>query len=287
MFAFLSDFFTKKEIQLFSPIRLSDCEIRKPYLLEREGIASGTAIMLAIPYFTAACLDPERNLSAYAVSKDYHGFFRNLFAELLPLLRERFPEYKFAGFADHSPIAELPAAAHAGLGVIGKNDLLLTEPYSSYVFLGELITDALLPSVSEPIRSCPDCGACKRACPKEKLGGCLSELTQKKQPLSDAEQENLIRYGSVWGCDLCQECCPYTIQAIQSGSIFTKIPYFSEDPIPRLTLETLDRMTDEEFSSRAYSWRGRETIRRNLELLRAQDAQIRTNAHRKGDLCSN
>ena len=285
MFAFLSEFFSKKGIRLFSPIRLSDCEIRKPYLLDHAGISSGTVFMIAVPYFTKFCLDPERNLSAYAVSRDYHVFFRELFAELLPLLRERFPENRFAGFADHSPIAELQAAAHTGLGVIGKNGLLLTEEYSSYVFLGEVITDALLPSVFLPIRSCPDCGACKRVCPMDATGVCLSALTQKKGILTEAEKERVLRYGSVWGCDLCQKNCPYTIRAIKTGSIFSPIPFFSEDPIPRLTAETLDRMTDEDFQTRAFSWRGRETIRRNLGLLGALRDDNNAEPRRKGDLC--
>ena len=223
--------------------------------------------MIAVPYFTRACLSPDRNLSAYAVSRDYHGFFEAFFAELLPVLRQKYPNERFAGFADHSPVAELQAAAHAGLGVIGKNGLLITEKYSSYVFLGELITSAHLPAQTRPIASCIGCGKCRTACPMEKIGTCLSALTQKKGELTEAEAADLLAYGSVWGCDLCQEVCPYTQKAIRNGTIFTKIPYFEVDCIPRLTLKILDEMSDEQFASRAYSWRGRETIRRNLALM--------------------
>lgn len=267
MLQFLSQYFANRQIDLFAPIPLSECEIRKPYLLEREGIADGTAILFAVPYFTRACLDPKRNLSAYAVSRDYHGFFRALFDELLPILREKYPNEKFAGFADHSPIAELQAAARAGLGVIGKNSLLITEKYSSYVFLGELVTSARLPTQIKPISACLDCGKCRAACPTEELGTCLSALTQKKGTLTEKEEADVRSFGSVWGCDICQEVCPYTQKAIQKGTIFTEISYFKADCIPRLTLEILDGMNDETFSGRAYSWRGRETIRRNLSLM--------------------
>ena len=267
MLSFLSDFFQKKQISLFSTIKLSDCEIRKPYLLERENIASGTVVMIAVPYYTRAALSLDRNVSAYAVPRDYHGFFRSLFAELLPILREKWPEESFAGFADHSPIAELQAAAHSGLGVIGMNSLLLTKPYSSYVFLGELITTAELPTVFQPIEPCMNCGACRCACPMEKIGTCLSALTQQKGELTDREKEILVQYGSAWGCDLCQEVCPYTKRALAEGTLFSPIPYFQEQTIARLTTDRLDRMDDPEFESRAYAWRGRETVRRNLEIL--------------------
>lgn len=267
MLKFLSDFFHQKQIFLFSAIKLSDCEIRKPYLLQRENISSGTVIMLAIPYYSKAALSADRNVSAYAVPRDYHGFFKALFEELLPILREKWPDYSFAGFADHSPIAELQAAAHAGLGEIGMNSLLLTKPYSSYVFLGELITTAELPTVYQPIQPCSRCGACRRACPMEKIGTCLSAMTQQKGELTDQQKEALIQYGSAWGCDLCQEVCPYTKRALEAGTLFSPIPYFEEQTIAHLTTDRLDQMEVSEFESRAYSWRGRDPIRRNLEIL--------------------
>lgn len=270
MQSIFSDFFQKKKIDLFSALPLSLCEIRKPYLLEREEISDGTVIMIAVPYFTRAARSPDRNLSAYAVCRDYHGFFRVLFDELIPLLRARYPNERFAGFADHSPIAELQAAARAGLGVIGRNGLLITERYSSYVFLGEVITTAVLPSAPVPIRECVGCGKCRRACPMEDLGGCLSALTQKKGAPPDGLRRAIRQYRTVWGCDICQEVCPYTQRAMESGSIFSPIPFFSEETVPCLTTELLDSMSDEEFAARSFAWRGRETVRRNLLLYEEQ-----------------
>lgn len=271
MFAFLSEILQKNHIDCFAALPLSACRVTKPYLLERAGITSGSAVILAVPYFTPACASPERNLSAYAVGYNYHAFFDALFEELLPLLKERYPEHRFAGFADHSPIAEIEAASRAGLGVIGKNGLLLTERYSSYVFLGELLTDAPLPYTLVEPRFCESCGLCQKICPMEKIGTCLSALTQKKGELDEAEIAALRRYGSCWGCDLCQEVCPHTVRAIQSGSIYTPIPYFHENNIPRLSLAILDAMEEDEFQKRSYSWRKRETIRRNLLLLQEKD----------------
>lgn len=269
MFEYLSKFFEKKRIDCWGTIPLDACTVRKPYLLERAGITHGTVILVAVPYYTEACADPARNISAYAVSRDYHAFFEAFYAEALAELRARFPENRFAGFSDHSPIDEVEAAARIGLGVIGKNHLLLTEKYSSYIFLGELVTDAILPCKVGEIEVCEGCGLCMKQCPASDCGGCLSALTQKKGALSDDEQAAILRYGSAWGCDICQEVCPHTKRAIACGSIFTPIPFFREQTLACLTSEALDGMSDEVFAKRAYAWRGRETVRRNLLLLEA------------------
>ncbi len=267
MFHFLSEFFQKNSIHCIAPIRLSDCRITKPYLLERCGIQSGTVFIFAVPYFTKTCEDPHRNISAYAISKDYHIFFRGLFDELIPQLREKFPQNRFVGFADHSPINEIDAAVRAGLGVLGKNHMLLTPLYSSYVFLGEIITDAELPAKALPLRFCSACGACQQVCPANACGTCLSALTQKKGVLTDSEA-NLIRKQKIaWGCDLCQAVCPHTQKALESGTIYTPIPFFEEDPIAHLTVDRINTMTQEVFDARAYSWRGKDPILRNLKLI--------------------
>jgi epoxyqueuosine reductase len=268
MFSFLSDFFQKKAIDCFAPIPLEACRITKPYLLEREGIGEGTAILFAVPYFTPACDFPERNLSAYAVGKDYHLFFKLLSEQLLQTLRKEFPEHRFAAFADHSPIDERHAAAMAGLGMLGKNGLLITKKYSSYVFLGEIITDAILEESPKEIAYCEACGACDRVCPLRlgKTMECLSAVTQRKTPLTPLEETALRAHKTVWGCDLCQEVCPHTKQAKQNGTIYTPLIFFEEDTLPMLSSETFSKMDGTAFASRAYSWRGREVISRNLDI---------------------
>lgn len=275
MLNFLSEYFLHCGIRLFAPIPLDLCKVKKPYLLDRAGIRpdSGSAVMLAIPYLTPAATVPERNLSAYAVPCDYHLFFRDLFDDLLPRLRAGFPDDRFAGFADHSPIDERDAAARAGLGVIGENGMLITGRYSSYVFLGEIITSAFLPSSVREIRYCEGCGACRRACPMEKIGTCLSALTQKKGALTEEENTVIRRFGSVWGCDICGEVCPHTRRALQNGTIYSEIPFFSQNTISHLTLPELDAMDDAAFSARAFAWRGRDTIRRNLLLFEKDRSQ--------------
>jgi epoxyqueuosine reductase len=263
----IAELLSAEGIDLFSFLSLSECRITKKYLLDRIGIAEGSVIVMAVPY---ACDDiGGGNISEYAKSRDYHLFFSQLFSGLTTALKSKFPENNFFGFADHSPIDERHAAALAGLGVIGKNRLLLTEKYSSFVFLGEVITDLPLDSEAGEIGYCHGCDACQAACPVsfEGVSDCLSAVTQKKGEL-DPNQSSLIRSsGCAWGCDACQLACPYTRRAIERGTIFTPIPFFTEDRIDTLSLSRLAHMSDGEFAERAYSWRGRETVARNLSLL--------------------
>ena len=267
MYEFISALLTGEGINCFAPILLKHCTVKKKYLLEKAGIADGTAIIMAVPYFTPDCIGAT--ISAYTVSRDYHLFFSELFAKILPILKERFPGTRFAGFADHSPISEIEAAAAAGLGVIGKNNLLITEKYSSFVFIGELICDAKLTD-DEPkeILTCENCGLCLAKCPMKNGRECLSYVSQKKGVLSPDDEAYIKEHGAVFGCDICQLVCPHTKKAIAEKTIFTEIPFFNANALPCPTAEDIKSMSDEEFSRRAYSWRGRDCILRNLELIK-------------------
>ncbi len=260
-------------------IPLSVCKPAKSYLLDKAGTPStGTAILFAIPYvMTADVRDPGRNLSLYAVPRDYHGYVKGLSETLIPQLIEFFPSHRFALFADHSPINEVDAAARAGLGVLGLNGLLITPEYGSFVFIGEVVTDADYetvtgtkePSFPDIAPLCEGCGACVAACPigckdsaREK---CLSALTQKKGALTEDEAIAIRNNGLVWGCDVCQLACPHNRRVIHAEKD-TPIPYFREDRLLRMETAVLDNMCDDKFAERAYAWRGRAVIRRNTEL---------------------
>ena len=264
----IKELLAARGIMLVAPLSLAACTVQKPYLLERAGITSGTAFLFAVPYYTTKCDLAASNISAYAVSRDYHLFFRELFDEVLPLLQKEFPENRFAGFTDHSPIMEAQAAVRAGLGFWGCNHLFLTDEHSSFVFLGEIVSDVILDAPAKEERTCSACGACRRACPVElDTARCHSALTQKKGDLSEKEQEALLAHGSAWGCDLCQLACPVTKRARERGSLYTTIPFFSESAHTPLSAKEVLEMSEEEFTRRAYSWRGRQTILRNLLLL--------------------
>ena len=265
MYKKISELLISEGLTVFAPIGLESCTVKKKYLLEKAGIECGTAVMIAAPYYTRHC--EGASISAYAVSRDYHLFYKELFARILPALQNEFPGNRFAGFADHSPIDEIEAAAKAGLGFIGKNGMLITEKYSSFVFIGELIFDASIKIAPNQIKSCEGCDACTRACPMKNGRACLSAVTQKKGELTPDEIEYIREYGSAWGCDICQNVCPHTKRAKAAGTIFSEIPFFNENPISHPSVNDIVAMSDGEFFSRAFSWRGRDCILRNLKLI--------------------
>ncbi len=268
MLDFLKNELAKFEIELVCTIPLSECNVIRPYKLKNAGLDEScelSVIIFAIPYYTK---QKGRNISAYAIPRDYHHFARLLFDGLIPKLCAKYPQYKFAGFADNSPIGEVHAAAMSGLGILGDNMMLITEKYSSYIFLGEIITDHPLPRKDHyEIKGCRHCGLCRASCPMGEIGECLSALTQKKGELSKDEKKHLVSHGSAWGCDICSEVCPYTEAALKNGTIYSPIEFFNRQNTPMLTSELINSMSDEQFSQRAYSWRGREIILRNLKLL--------------------
>ena len=275
MTEFLKRELARYGIELFGYVPMERCHISRPYKLgdlANTDMSRLGVIIMAIPYYAHA---DDLNISRYAAARDYHAFCDELWGDLIPKLEKKFAPYKFRGFADNSPIFERDAAALAGLGVIGDNGMLITEKYSSYVFLAEIITDHPIPvSDTYEIKHCDGCGKCRAACPMSEIGQCLSALTQKKGELTEDEQAGMIKYGSAWGCDICQDVCPHTVAAIESGSIYTPVKFFNENLTPHLTVQALDGMSDEEFRRRAYSWRGRKVIARNLELFEGKDHEL-------------
>lgn len=269
----MKDFFKQFDIEFYSLIPVSKCKILKRYLLEKNGFdESANAILFLIPYRSEK---KPINLSVYASVKDYHGFVNILGVELEKYVSKKYPHGKFKIFADHSPIDEVYGACISGLGFIGDNGLLINEKYSSFVFLAECITDlsanelGIDAVLDVSVKECIHCGACKRACPSHCMDAndprpkteCLSAVTQKKGELNDDEIAMMLNSGVIWGCDICQNVCPYT-----KNASFTPIEYFNDDVITLLDSKTLNSMSDTELLTRPFSWRGRAIIQRNIEI---------------------
>ena len=267
----LRSVFEKEGIEFWGVVPFEECRCRRPDLIKRRGVRAEeirSAVIFLVPYY----VDSEKgNISLYARSGDYHFYCDALFERILPALTACFGG-SFLGFADKSPIEENIAAVKAGLGVLGDNYMVINEKYGSFVFLAEILStvppEALgFTGTTAPLSFCLHCGACKRACPAASHGGeCLSALTQQKGALSPAQEDYIREYGFAWGCDICQLACPMTKKAIESGAV-TPIGFFKENRISLLTEDILNGMSKETFRFRAFSWRGKSPLLRNLSLL--------------------
>ena len=264
----IKSFFEKEKIEYFSVLPYSFCRETAPEIMAREDFSPKSVIIYLIPYYTGVGV----NLSRYAISRDYHLCIKEISERLIATLSKSFPDAHFRSYGDHSPIDERHAAISAGLGILGDSGLLINEKYGTYVFIADVVTDIppeLLGAkvTPEKLQKCISCGACKRACPTGILSGksceCLSFITQKKGELTSDEILLMKQYNTVWGCDECQSACPYN-----KNAKLTPVPFFFEQRIEKLTQEVLDSMSKEEFKTRAFAWRGRKTVERNVKIFK-------------------
>lgn len=253
-------FFEKEKIEYFGSAKISERHI---VISRKLPEFAKYVTMFLVPYKN----EPEkRNVSYYAVAKDYHYYTKEIEKSLRDQLEKNGITEKFRIFSDNSPFDERKLACELHLGFIGENNLLINEEYGSFVFLAELVTEKNLDlsSGNGTQRSeCEKCNMCKKACPTKFLDGkgtCMSEISQKKN-LSDDEKELLKKHYLAWGCDICQQVCPYNKRAKNSP-----IEFFSQDLLPYVTSDMIEKMDEKDFAKRAYAWRGKSVIMRNFDL---------------------
>lgn len=223
---------------------------------------SKSVIVACFPYLLSEENYHKSNVSKYAAVTDYHTVAMSRLNSAVTKLKEIYPQNEFSAFADNSPIPEVSAACKSGLGVRGMNSLLITEEYGSYVFIGEIVTDLEITQVESEEKKCMGCKKCIGLCPSGALSEnafdksvCLSEITQKKGELSESETKLMKECGCVWGCDICQDVCP-----MNKNAAVTKIEEFLFSPLAYVESGC-------GLDGRAYEWRGRKVIERNISIL--------------------
>lgn len=185
-----------------------------------EGVQS--VILVAVPYWPGS-FPKEQNdpmhgvISCYAWGTDYHKIIEKKLKQLSKWLME-FGGGKARLYVDHGAVQERDLATRAGLGFTGKHTLLIHPRYGSGMFLGEILSTLPLPPDEAP--NMPDCGSCTRcldACPTDAFVGpytldarkCISYLTIELKGSIPLELRKGIG-NRIYGCDICQQVCPWT-----------------------------------------------------------------------------
>ncbi|WP_312562554.1 tRNA epoxyqueuosine(34) reductase QueG [Anaerospora sp.] len=232
-------------------------------------------IVCLFPYYIGQ--QKAANVSKYTYSRDYHLIIKEKLAQIQTYLQSLLPDFQSQAFADTGPLADRYLAYLAGLGFYGINSCLITDKYGSYFFIGYLLTNVPFTPDMPLNRVCLQCGRCQAACPGQIIlgdftidpRGCKSYLTQKKAALSPAEVAIIGKTPLVFGCDICQDVCPHN-----RNIAVTPLIEFQNDLLPAVRDDELIPLSNKEFrrlfGDRAFSWRGKQILLRNLNITAGQ-----------------
>ena len=190
-----------------------------------------------------------RDRSNYAWGDDYHKIIKGKLLNILKLIESK-ESIKGIACVDTSPVMEKVWAQKGGIGWIGKHTNLITRSHGSWIFLGEIIIDFELEPDQEFIDDlCGSCTACLDACPTQAFPQpyvldstkCISYLTIEHKNEFEINP-NLSNW--IYGCDICQEVCPWNIKFSQKS---TEIAFKERDEFKNRTLNDWKLLTEQEF----------------------------------------
>jgi epoxyqueuosine reductase len=226
---------------------------------------------------------PRGWISRYAWGSDYHFLMRERLERLRKAIEALVPAAETRLYVDTGPINERTFARYSGIGWVGKNTLIINQRKGSWFFLGVVLTNLdLAPDLPAPDR-CGSCTRCIEACPTQAFvrpyvmdaSRCIAYFTiELKGSIPEELRPGIGR--NVFGCDICQDVCPWNSRASgleaasrdvpaagRSSVAVTKIPEFqplgvksqSETPIPASKpfslfnppLEELTSLTEDGF----------------------------------------
>jgi epoxyqueuosine reductase len=242
-------------------------------------IVTGTMYNTDRPYSTE-CADPDRaQIARYAWGDDYHDVIGARLESLLAWMREQSPEpFEARAYVDTGPVQERVYAQHAGVGWIGKNTCVITPEIGSWIFLAAIICSLPLDVDAPSLDQCGSCTLCIEACPTQAIVApgvldstrCISYLTIELR--GDIPEAHRAGVGShVYGCDICQEVCPWNASAPRSDD-----PAWQPRPAwDRVDLLTLAQRSDDDLTA---ALRGSPMKRTKVQGVRRNIALARENA---------
>lgn len=213
-----------------------------------------SVISLGVNYFVDNNYDMKKDsgkISRYAWGEDYHFVLWRMLDKLIDTIKANIPEFIGKSYVDTGPVMDKVWAIKAGLGWMGKNSNVINKKKGSYFFIGNIITNLDLKN-SEIIKNfCGNCNACIEACPTSAIvedyvvdaSKCISYLTIENKKEIPIEFKNKFQ-NWIFGCDICQEVCPWNIKFSTQTSIIT----FKENIVKELSFDNIENMTEEEFN---------------------------------------
>ncbi len=228
-------------------------------------------------YSTETPAEPRGWISRYAWgAQDYHDAVMRRLRKVEAAIKDawRSADLRTSCYVDTGPIVERVVARYAGIGWIGKNTCIINQKLGSWLFLGVILTSLDLTSEFAALPAPDRCGACTRcidACPTDALiapyqldaNKCISYLTiEKRGEIAEELRAGMGRH--VFGCDICQDVCPWNRKA----PVNRAEEFQPRDGLVNPTLEWLADLSAEEFR-RAF---------RGSPLRRARRSGLRRNA---------
>lgn len=234
-----------------------------------------SVIVILFPYYTGQ--DGQANVARYCRCHDYHSIVHDYLERISAYLRDHYPPHECLPIVDTAPLSDRWLAYQAGLGFYGDNHCFINERYGSYCFIGSILTTLPFEPDAPVQQECHHCGACHRACPGQCFAGraydynrCKSYLTQKKGSFTLPEIDIMTKTPLIWGCDVCQDVCPHN-----QHIAMTPINEFYRNRLSFLSKEHLENLSNKQFQQafgmRAFAWRGKKTLLRNIACLESRD----------------
>ena len=212
-----------------------------------------SVISLGMNYYTGYGqneLNSDNKFSNYAWGEDYHDILKSRLYKLLNWLKIEIPDLNGIACVDTSPVMDKVWAQRAGLGWQGKHTNLITKDFGSWLFLGELLVDIELDYdelFSEDL--CGSCTSCIDSCPTQALGEyeiyaekCISYLTIEHR--GDFPDNRSELHNWIYGCDICQEVCPWNEKFSQ---VTIQNYFYPKKEILYWTNEDWERIDEEGF----------------------------------------
>jgi epoxyqueuosine reductase len=263
-------------------------DVRRIMPAARSVIMTGTVYNTASPYSTERddhAASPVAEVARYACADDYHDVLTRRLNALVAWMRDRHsqaPEgaempgraeiFEARPYVDTGPVQERVYAQYAGLGWIGKNACVINPTVGSWIVLAEIICSLPLEPDQPSLDQCGTCTLCLDACPTKALVAprvldatrCVSYLTiEYRGAIPEEHREGIGNH--LFGCDICQEVCPWNAVAPHANDAWPSRPALSLLKLADLA-ESSDETLRALIAGTPLMRAGVKNLRRTLEL---------------------